>query len=94
MAGFDHKNAVPFGPLSADIVGGVWAVEVDGPSHFFDKSTSRTGESLLKGKILAGLGLRVLHVTQDQWRSLGNSDDRKFEFACQLRSMMQHRLET
>ena len=93
LAGFDHRNAVAFGPLTVDIAQGAFAIEVDGPAHFFDGAT-RTGESVLKGKIIEGLGMRVLHVTQEQWRSLGKSEDVKYAFACQLRAAMQPRLET
>ncbi|KAK2195352.1 hypothetical protein BdWA1_003028 [Babesia duncani] len=65
LLGIIHKNEVPCPPYIIDIVpllksGTKYAIEYDGPSHFYMETTMRTAKSILK---------------HEEWAQLGNNDN-------------------
>ena len=88
--GKPHVCEVALGPLSIDIMltcsGGNNSnllIEVDGPSHFYDDTGRRTNESILKHKILNGLGFRVLRISHKDWLNL-HATSEKIQFLKKL----------
>eukprot|EP00899_Mesostigma_viride_P016486 jgi/Mesvir1/24839/Mv22077-RA.1 len=71
--GIAHKNEVPFfhGLSYVDIlVGGKVAVEVDGPSHFYQDSGAITAVTLFKRRLLEKGGFRVVDIPYFDWDRL------------------------
>eukprot|EP00899_Mesostigma_viride_P016473 jgi/Mesvir1/24827/Mv22067-RA.1 len=71
--GIAHKNEVPFfhGLSYVDIlVDGKVAVEVDGPSHFYQDSGAITAVTLFKRQLLEKGGFRAVAVSYFEWISL------------------------
>eukprot|EP00899_Mesostigma_viride_P016492 jgi/Mesvir1/24844/Mv22081-RA.2 len=71
--GIAHKNEVPFfhGLSYVDIlVDGKVAVEVDGPSHFYQDSGAITAVTLFKRRLLEKGGFRVVAIPYFDWDRL------------------------
>eukprot|EP00397_Hematodinium_sp_SG-2012_P007307 GEMP01007350.1.p1 GENE.GEMP01007350.1~~GEMP01007350.1.p1 ORF type:complete len:995 (+),score=246.36 GEMP01007350.1:141-3125(+) len=71
--GLHHRSEVYIGPFMLDIVlGSKLIVEVDGPSHFFQDTNTRTTASLLKHTILEKMGYTVRHLIWQEWNQCGS----------------------
>ncbi|KAJ1488555.1 hypothetical protein T484DRAFT_3613363 [Baffinella frigidus] len=58
------------GAKSPDEPAALWAVEVDGPSHFLGDARTPSGSTILKRRQLAQLGYTVVPVPFWEWRAL------------------------
>ncbi|CAE8595742.1 unnamed protein product, partial [Polarella glacialis] len=67
--GLHHRSEVFLGPFMLDmVIGEKVVVEIDGPTHFYRDTNSRTSSSLLKDSILNAMGFRVKHLAYQEWR--------------------------
>ena len=79
--GLEHRNEVAIGPFSVDIYHPetTTIIEIDGPHHFFRDSVVRTSSSILKHKLLVGMGYKVEHVPYQEWLQC-TSDSKKLAY--------------
>uniref|UniRef100_A0A0G4FCY9 RAP domain-containing protein n=1 Tax=Chromera velia CCMP2878 TaxID=1169474 RepID=A0A0G4FCY9_9ALVE len=76
--GLVHRSEILLGPYSCDVlIGNRLIVEVDGPNHFYRDTNMRTAVSILKHKILEGLGFTVRRVTYQEWEQCVSKEQRK-----------------
>eukprot|EP00438_Fugacium_kawagutii_P026836 Skav224733 [mRNA] locus=scaffold699:602030:602986:- [translate_table: standard] len=55
------------------LIGERVVVEVDGPSHFYRETNTRTASSLLKDQLLRAMGFRVKHLPYQEWQQCGTA---------------------
>lgn len=73
--GLHHRSEVALGPFTLDmVIGDRVLVEIDGPSHFYRDTNSRTSLSLLKHAILNAMGFHVCHLPYQEWGQCGTPD--------------------
>jgi len=51
-------------------------VEIDGPSHFYRDTNSRTTGSIMKNLLLSALGFHVRHLPYQEWAQCGTAEKR------------------
>lgn len=72
--GLEHRSEVFVGPFMLDmLIGERVVVEVDGPSHFYRETNTRTASSLLKVLMLRAMGFRVKHLPYQEWQQCGTA---------------------
>eukprot|EP00929_Paragymnodinium_shiwhaense_P074577 TRINITY_DN38175_c0_g1_i2.p1 TRINITY_DN38175_c0_g1~~TRINITY_DN38175_c0_g1_i2.p1 ORF type:complete len:1144 (+),score=285.75 TRINITY_DN38175_c0_g1_i2:118-3549(+) len=73
--GLHHRSEVFLGPFMLDIViGDRVVVEVDGPSHFYRDTNSRTVTSIMKDLVLREMGFYVRHLPYQEWAQCGTNE--------------------
>lgn len=87
--GLHHRNEVFLGPFMLDIViGKKVVVEVDGPSHFYRDTNSRTVASLLKDKIIRAMGFHLKHLPYQEWQQCGTAEKKELYCATFWRDVL------
>eukprot|EP00439_Symbiodinium_sp_Y106_P044532 s2151_g5.t1 len=72
--GLHHRSEVFLGPFMLDmVIGNRVVVEIDGPSHFYRDTNTRTASSLLKHNLLKAMGFHVRHLPYQEWQQCGTS---------------------
>ena len=72
--GLEHRSEVFVGPFMLDmLIGERVVVEVDGPSHFYRDTNTRTASSLLKDLLLRAMGFHVKHLPYQEWQQCGTA---------------------
>ena len=72
--GLEHRSEVFVGPFMLDmLIGERVVVEVDGPSHFYRDTNTRTASSLLKNLLLRAMGFHVKHLPYQEWQQCGTA---------------------
>ncbi|CAK9061505.1 unnamed protein product [Durusdinium trenchii] len=75
--GLEHRSEVFVGPFMLDmLIGERVVVEVDGPTHFYRDTNTRTASSLLKASMLRAMGFHVKHLPYQEWQQCGNATRR------------------
>lgn len=75
--GLHHRSEVLLGPFFLDmVIGERFIVEIDGPSHFYRDTNSRTASALLKTIVLTAMGFRVKHLPYQEWNQCGTPEKR------------------
>jgi len=73
--GLHHRSEVFIGPFMLDmVIGDKVVIEVDGPSHFYKDTNSRTSASMLKNVMLSAMGFRVKHLLYQEWVQCGTNE--------------------
>ncbi|CAK0853214.1 unnamed protein product [Prorocentrum cordatum] len=87
--GLNHRSEVFIGPFMLDmVIGNKVVVEVDGPSHFYRDTNSRTAASLLKSALLTSMGFRVKHLPYQEWSQCGTAAKRTLYCAAFWRDVL------
>ncbi|CAE7241350.1 AL1 [Symbiodinium pilosum] len=72
--GLHHRSEVFLGPFMLDmVIGDRVVVEIDGPSHFYRDTNTRTASSLLKHILLSAMGFHVRHLPYQEWQQCGTA---------------------
>ncbi|CAE7324916.1 AL1 [Symbiodinium sp. CCMP2592] len=72
--GLHHRSEVFLGPFMLDmVIGSRVVVEIDGPSHFYRDTNTRTASSLLKHNLLKAMGFHVRHLPYQEWQQCGTA---------------------
>ena len=72
--GLEHRSEVFLGPFMLDmLIGERVVVEVDGPSHFYRDTDTRTARSILKSRLLEAMGFHVRHLPYQEWQQCGSA---------------------
>ncbi|CAJ1327574.1 unnamed protein product [Effrenium voratum] len=72
--GLQHRSEVFVGPFMLDmLIGERVVVEIDGPSHFYRDTNTRTASSLLKHLLLRAMGFHVRHLPYQEWQQCGTA---------------------
>ena len=72
--GLHHRSEVFLGPFMLDmVIGNDVVVEIDGPSHFYQDTNTRTASSLLKHSLLRAMGFQVHHLPYQEWQQCGTA---------------------
>ena len=72
--GLEHRSEVFLGPFMLDmLIGERVVVEVDGPSHFYRDTDTRTARSILKSRMLEAMGFHVRHLPYQEWQQCGSA---------------------
>eukprot|EP00933_Yihiella_yeosuensis_P040532 TRINITY_DN34860_c0_g1_i1.p1 TRINITY_DN34860_c0_g1~~TRINITY_DN34860_c0_g1_i1.p1 ORF type:complete len:833 (-),score=157.51 TRINITY_DN34860_c0_g1_i1:380-2644(-) len=72
--GLHHRSEVFLGPFMLDmVIGDKVVVEIDGPTHFYRDTNSRTASSLLKDSLLTAMGFHVKHLPYQEWQQCGTA---------------------
>ncbi|OLP81992.1 hypothetical protein AK812_SmicGene37405 [Symbiodinium microadriaticum] len=72
--GLHHRSEVFLGPFMLDmVIGNRVVVEIDGPSHFYRDTNTRTASSLLKHNLLKAMGFHVRHLPYQEWQQCGTA---------------------
>lgn len=75
--GLHHRSEVLFGPFMLDIVvGDNVVIEVDGPTHFYRDTYSRTSTSIMKHLLLTEAGFYVKHLPYQEWEQCNTAEKR------------------
>ena len=66
--GSNYDLLPPGGSAGGEERGGIRvAIEIDGDTHFCDNSGAPTGRTVLRNRLLARAGWRLIHVLRDDW---------------------------
>ena len=72
--GLEHRSEVFVGPFMLDmLIGERVVVEIDGPTHFYRDTNTRTASSLLKASMLRAMGFHVKHLPYQEWQQCGSA---------------------
>ena len=72
--GLHHRSEVFLGPFMLDmVIENNVVVEIDGPSHFYRDTSTRTASSLLKHNLLRAMGFHVHHLPYQEWEQCGTA---------------------
>eukprot|EP00931_Biecheleriopsis_adriatica_P050837 TRINITY_DN29466_c0_g1_i2.p1 TRINITY_DN29466_c0_g1~~TRINITY_DN29466_c0_g1_i2.p1 ORF type:complete len:389 (-),score=73.81 TRINITY_DN29466_c0_g1_i2:101-1267(-) len=75
--GLHHRSEVFLGPFMLDmVIGDKIVVEIDGPTHFYRDTNSRTASSLMKDSMLTAMGFHVKHLPYQEWQQCGTAAKR------------------